>query len=99
MIFSTAIKSIWRIKENTEKTEITEPTEVFQRFFRPFRYFRLFRILFRLYFYPINALSNSSNDAAGKASLARATSPVILATAKLIPVRLRSGGTPGIERG
>src|SRR5262249_2081050 len=52
-------------------------------------------------FYPssINALSNSLNDADEKACLARVTNPVIFATAKLTPLRLRSGCAPGIARG
>jgi hypothetical protein len=36
---------------------------------------------------------------AGSPSRAHASSPVALATAKLRPLRLRSGGTPGIGRG
>ena len=37
--------------------------------------------------------------ASGKSSSARATMPVAFATAKLMPLRLRVGGTPGIGRG
>ena len=47
----------------------------------------------------INICCSDSGEPSAHTSRLRATKPVMLATAKLMPFKLRSGGTPGIARG